>query len=114
MFGLGVCERAPIDQAHAAQITAHTPIADLYREDRARYAGKYVWDVLAAAYLVDPGFVTKRETRYLDVDSSFGKNYGAVIALDRALAPDATPVEVMLDLDFNRFFLLYKSVLNKP
>jgi hypothetical protein len=62
--------------------------------------------------LIDSKFVTKRETDYLDVDTVFGKNYGAVIPLDRTLAPDATPVEVMMDLDFERFFALYKSLIH--
>jgi hypothetical protein len=47
------------------------------------------------------------------VDTNFGKNYGAVIPLDRKIAPDATPVDVMLDLDFPKFFELYKSLLTK-
>lgn len=112
MFGLEICERAPIDKAHSDEITARTPIGDLYREDRKKNPSPYVWDVLAAAYLVDMGFVTKRETEYLDVETAFGKTYGAVIPLDRSLAPDATPVEVMTDLDFERFFALYKSLIH--
>lgn len=52
-----------------------------------------------------------RDTAYLDVNTSFGKTYGAVIPLDRTLAHQATPVEVMLDLDFPRFFELYKRLL---
>jgi inosine-uridine nucleoside N-ribohydrolase len=67
---------------------------------------------LAAAYLLDPKFVTKRETDYLDVETTFGKNYGSVKPLDRTLAPEATPVEVMLDLDFERFFALFKSLIH--
>jgi len=62
--------------------------------------------------LIDPEFVTKREKQYLDVDSTFGKNYGAVIPLDRSLAPEATPVEVMMDLNFDKFFALYKSLIH--
>lgn len=111
-FGLEICERVPFDKAHADQITARTPIGDLYREDRKRNPSPYVWDALAAAYLLDTGFVTKRETDYLDVETTFGKNYGAVIPLDRSLAPEATPVEVMTDLDFERFFALFKSLIH--
>jgi inosine-uridine nucleoside N-ribohydrolase len=110
MFGLDICNHARIDKAH--QLTAQTPIADLYREDRAKNPQPYVWDTLPAAFLIDSGFVTKRETDYLDVDSTFGKNYGAVIPLDRTLAPDATPVEVMMDLNFERFFALFKSLIH--
>jgi inosine-uridine nucleoside N-ribohydrolase len=112
MFGLDICDHAPIDKAHADQITAKTPIADLYRDDRVKNPLPYVWDTLAAAYLLDQKFVTKRETDYLDVETTFGKNYGSVMPLDRTLAPEATPVEVMLDLDFERFFALFKSLIH--
>src|ERR1035437_4110512 len=112
MFGLDICDHAPVDKAHADRITARTPIGDLYREDRVKNPSPYVWDTLAAAYLLDPKFVTRRETDYLDVETVFGKNYGAVIPLDRSLAPEATPVEVMLDLDFERFFALFKSLIH--
>jgi hypothetical protein len=36
-----------------------------------------------------------------------------VVPLDRTVAPDATAVEVMLDLDFEKFFGLYKSLLTR-
>jgi inosine-uridine nucleoside N-ribohydrolase len=121
MFGLDICNRARINRTHFDQIVAvKTPITELFREDMGnRYPGflkkrdaqSYIWDCLAAGYLLDPSFVVKRESAYLDVDTSFGKNYGAVIPLDRTLAPQATPVEVMLDLDFRRFFELYKGLL---
>jgi len=62
---------------------------------------------------VDPSWVTKKETDYLDVQTAFGKDYGDVIPLDRALSPGATPVEVMLDLDFQKFFEIYKNLLTK-
>jgi inosine-uridine nucleoside N-ribohydrolase len=107
MFGLDICDHAPIDKAHADKITARTPIGNLYREDRIKNPSPYVWDTLAAAYLLDTKFVTKRETDYLDVGQG-----GAVIPLDRSLAPEATPVEVMLDLDFERFFALFQSLIH--
>ena len=66
-----------------------------------------MWDSLAAAYLLDPDFVTKSETRYLDVQTAWGQFYGSTVPLDRRVAPDATPVTVMLGLDFKRVFALY-------
>ena len=65
----------------------------------------------AKIYLLDPGFVTRWEEHHLDVDAAFGPKYGAVVALDRSIAPDATPVRVAMDLDFNRFFERYKRLL---
>jgi len=120
MFGLDICYRAPIDQAHYQQIAdVKTPVTQMFRQDLGKRFEKnpdaktYVWDCLAAAYLLDPSFITKRETAYLDVDTTFGKNYGAVIPLDKSIAPDATPVDVTLDLDFAKFFALYKTLLTK-
>lgn len=113
MFGLDICNHAPIDAKRVSQIVARTPIGNLYREDAKKNPGAnaYAWDTLAAAFLLDSGFVTRRETDYLDVDCTFGKKYGAVIPLDRSLAPGATPVEVMLDLNFERFFALFQSLI---
>jgi inosine-uridine nucleoside N-ribohydrolase len=74
-------------------------------------ATAYMWDSLAAAYLLDPGFVTKSDLRYLDVLTAWGKFYGSTVPLDRRTVPDATPVKVMLELDFNRVFHLYKERL---
>jgi len=124
MFGLDICNRAVLTKARFDEIVAvKTPITELYREDYGtRYPGfyahpeavGYLWDELAAAYLIDPKFATGSETKYLDVDTRFGPGYGAVMELDRALAPGATPVEVMLTLDFPRVFKLYKALLTAP
>jgi inosine-uridine nucleoside N-ribohydrolase len=120
MFGLDICNHATVDKSHYQQIASvKTPITAIYREDLAKRFEKnpdlkiHIWDCLAAAYLLDPTFVTKRETAYLDVDTTFGKNYGAVIPLDRTIAPDATAVDVTLDLNFEKFFELYKTLLTK-
>ncbi len=120
MFGLDICNHARLEKSHYDQIASvKTPVTELFRQDLGKRFAKnpnastYIWDCLAAGYLLDPSFVTKTETAYLDVDIAFGKNYGAVIPLDRTIAPDATPVEVMLDLDFAKFFEMYKTLLTK-
>jgi len=123
MFALDICNQAPVHKTEFDQIAnAHTPVADLFREDMGnRYPGflkradaiGYMWDSLAAAYLLDPDFVTRYETRYLDVQSSWGQGYGATVPLDRRLAPAATPVTLMLALDFKRVFALYKDKLTR-
>jgi inosine-uridine nucleoside N-ribohydrolase len=97
-------------------------VTDLYREDLGnRYPGflkkpdatGYMWDSLAAAYLLDPEFVTLSESRYLDVLTTWGQFYGSTVPLDRKVAPAATPVTVMFGLDFKRVFTLYKDLLTK-
>jgi inosine-uridine nucleoside N-ribohydrolase len=123
MFALDICNTAPIRKAEFDQIVAvHTPITTLFREDLGnRYPGflkhpdgmAYMWDSLAAAYLIDPGFVTKSETLYLDVQSAWDRFYGATIPLGRGVAPDATPVTVATELNFQRVFALYKDRLTR-
>jgi purine nucleosidase len=126
LFPLDVCNTAPIRKAQFDQIVSvRTPITDLYREDLGnRYpaflhrsdATGYMWDSLAAAYLIDPGFVTKTESMYLDVLSAWGRFYGSTVPLDvngRRAVPDATPVTVATQVDFKRVFELYKQKLTK-
>ncbi len=121
MFGLDICNTAPIRKPQFDQIaSAGTGITDLFREDLGnRYPAflknpngvAYMWDSLAAGYLLDSAFVTKSETRYLDVDASWSKSYGATIPLDRAAVPGATPVKVMQTLNFSRAYELYRRLL---
>ena len=121
MFGLDICNTAPIRKAQFDQVIAvRTPITELFREDLGnRYPAffqhpqgtAYMWDSLAAAWLIDPAFVTKSETRHLDVMTAWGKFYGSTVPLDRRVAPEATPVLMATELDFRRVFALYKEKL---
>jgi inosine-uridine nucleoside N-ribohydrolase len=70
-----------------------------------------MWDSLAAAYLLDPGFVTKSDVVFLDVETNWGKYYGATKPLDRRLAPEAAPVTVMLELNYGRVYDLFRKLL---
>ena len=125
MFGLDVCNHALLTKSLFEQIVAvKTPVTRLYEQDFGRrgfpgflnkaHDTAYLWDELAAGYLIDSGFVTKSESTYLDVDTKFSADYGRVIPLDRKLAPEATPVQVMLDLDASRAFAMYKDLLTRP
>jgi len=124
MFPLDICNRAVLTKSLFDEIVAvSTPISDRYKEDYGhRYPGflnnpkatAFLWDELAAAWLLDTGFVTKSETSWLDIDTRFGKTYGATIPLDRPMAPSATPIKVMLDLDYPRLWTLYKRLMTAP
>jgi inosine-uridine nucleoside N-ribohydrolase len=123
MFSLDICNMAPIRKAQFDEVVAaRTSITDLFGEDFGnRYPGfyrhpdsvTYLWDSLPAAYLIDPAIVTRSETQSLDVITAWGKFYGATQPLDRRVAPDATPVTVMLGLDFKRMWSLYKTLLTR-
>lgn len=121
MFPLDICNRAVLTKSRFDEIVAaQTPVTERYKQDYGlRYPGflknpsatGFLWDELAAAWLLDTGFVTKSETAWLDIDTRFGKTYGATVPLERRLAPGATPVRVMLDLDYPRLWRLYKGLL---
>src|SRR5579862_8730916 len=71
MFPLDICNRAVLNREQFdAIVAAKTPITERYKEDFGRrYPGflknpkatGYLWDELAAAWLLDTGFVTKAE-----------------------------------------------------
>jgi hypothetical protein len=63
--------------------------------------------------LLDPEFVNRAESRYLDVQTTWGQFYGSTTPLDRRVTPSATPVSVMLGLDFKRVFAIYKDRLTR-
>ncbi len=119
MFGLDVTNRAPIRKMLFDTIVAvDTPITRLMRHDMGpRFetdpgAACYVWDCVTAAWLIDPSVVTVAEHLPIVVDTTFGPTYGAArVAED---APAAAIIEVMLDLNVEKFYEMYERLLTRP
>jgi len=91
----------------------------------AQYIGKYsrlfgeynyLWDELAAAAWLDPTLITKRETRFLDVDLDRGAGYGNMLTwTDRDMPKvDVQPAEIQVDLDTERFYKMFVDLLAAP
>ena len=91
----------------------------------AQYIGKYsrlfgeynyLWDELAAAAWLDPSLITKKETRFLDVDLGRGAGYGNMLTwMDRDKPNiDVQPVEIQVDLDTERFYKMFVDLLSAP
>ena len=91
----------------------------------AQYVGKYehlhgsynyLWDELAAAAWLDPSLITKKESRYMDVDLDRGANYGDTLTWSDSDKPqrNVQSVEVQLDLDTERFYELFVELLTAP
>jgi purine nucleosidase len=89
----------------------------------ARYIGKYarlrgnynyLWDELAAAAWLDPTLITKKETRFMDVDLDRGAGYGNTLSWTEQDRPkiQAQPVEVQDDLDLEKFYKLFVDLLS--
>src|SRR3981189_552276 len=88
----------------------------------ARYVGtyarlfgeyNYLWDELAAAAWLDSSLITKKETRFMDVDISRGANYGNILTWNDKDRPklDLQPVEIQVDLDLEKFYGMFVDLL---
>ena len=124
MFGLDICNTAPIRKARVRPDRGGAALRsrDLYREDLgSRYPGFLCAPerdgvpvgFAGGGVFAGPGFVTRSDLEYLDVLSAWGRFYGATIPLDRRIAPDATPVRVMQQLDYGRVWSLFKRKLTE-
>jgi purine nucleosidase len=91
----------------------------------ARYVGQfarlhgdynYLWDELAAAAWLDPTLITKRETRFMDVELDRGAAYGNTLTWTEHDRPkiQVQPVEIQVDLDTERFYKMFVELLTAP
>jgi purine nucleosidase len=91
----------------------------------AQYVGKYarrpgeysyLWDELAAAAWLDPSIITKKETRFMDVNLSRGPGYGETLTWAEQNKPalEVQPVEIQVDLDTERFYKMFVELLTAP
>ena len=91
----------------------------------ARYIGQYthlhgeynyLWDELAAAAWLDPSLITKKETRFMDVNLDQGYSYGDTITWADWDKPkiELQPVEVQDDLDTEKFYKMFVDLLTAP
>jgi inosine-uridine nucleoside N-ribohydrolase len=100
------------------RVKATSNPAAQYVSKYARVEGQYnyLWDELAAAAWLDPSIITKRETRYMDVNLSKGYSYGDTITWAEGNKPkvEVQPVEVQVDLDQERFYKMFVDLLTAP
>jgi purine nucleosidase len=97
--------------------TAKTPAAQ-YIGKYARLHGEfnYLWDELAVAAWLDPTIITKKETRYLDVDLGRGAGYGNMLTWKDNDKPklEVQPAEIQVDLDSEKFYKMFVDLLTAP
>ncbi len=74
----------------------------------------YMWDELAAAAWIDPSIITKRETRFMNVDLSRGPGYGNTLTWSEGDKPKVSvqPVEIQLDLDTEKFYGMFVKLIS--
>ena len=91
----------------------------------AKYIGKYgrlfgeynyLWDELTAAAWLDPSLITKKETRFMDVDLDRGAGYGNVLTWSEKDKPavDLQLVEIQVDLNTEKLYKMMVDLLTAP
>jgi len=111
--------------AHAPE----TPITSLFRKlhgprfERDAAAKSFVWDSLTTAIFLRPAIATRLDERFIDVDVTYGPNYGRSIgyhasrrrSLDTpADFPAGTQkVKVLMDIDRQAFWDLYVELMTR-
>ena len=75
-----------------------------------------MWDELAAEAWIDPTLITKRETRYMEVDLDRGAGYGNTLTWTEKDKPRfvGQPVQIQVDLDLEKFYRMFVSLMSAP
>ena len=100
------------------QVKAGSTPAARYIGSYSRLFGtyNYLWDELAAGAWLDPTVITKKETRYMDVDLDRGAGYGNILTWTEHDKPqlEVRPVEIQVDLDAEKFYKQFVNLLTAP
>lgn len=96
--------------------TGDSPAARYVAQYGPRHQNNYLWDELAAAAWLDPGIITKTETRLMDIDLDRGANYGNTLTWNDEDRPklEFQPVEIQLDLNTDKFYKMFVDLLTAP
>jgi inosine-uridine nucleoside N-ribohydrolase len=113
---ISVTTRMSIDLIN--RIKAGNSSAARYVGTYARLHGgyNYLWDELAAAAWLDPGLITKKETRFMDVELDRGAGYGNTLTWTDRDRPklEVQSVEIQMDLDTGKFYKMFVELLTGP
>ena len=75
-----------------------------------------MWDELAAEAWIDPTLITKRETRYMEVDLDRGAGYGNTLTWTEKDKPRFVGqlVDIQVDLDLEKFYRMFVRLMSAP
>ena len=120
IVGLDVCEKYRFNKELYDRITApNTPIAELFKK---RYGPRFkmnpdstqlVWDTIAAAVVIDPTLIVEEQTRWVDVNSDYGLDYGRSLAYRKQGPAGTQEARILLTIDEQRFWNLMVDLLTK-
>ncbi len=123
----------PLDCTNTVPLTkavydriANTPhptiVTELYKQNFAPFFGSgpapfvpYIYDTIALTYSYDPTFATESQNRWVDIDTSFGGDYGHAIGYFSNLQTDLLQkCLVIKTINNKRFYDFYVDLLTRP
>jgi inosine-uridine nucleoside N-ribohydrolase len=120
IVGLDVCEKYHFDKGVFDRIAAvDTPVAAMFRQ---AYSSRFkrdpaytrlVWDTIAAAVVIDPTLIVEEETRWVDVNSEYGLDYGRSLGYASRGPAGTQRARILQAIDEERFWNLMVSLLTK-
>jgi purine nucleosidase len=97
--------------------SANTRSAEYIGKHSHRYGEfNYLWDELASLAWLDPSLITKKESRYMDIDLDRGAGYGNTLTWGDRAKPnlEVQLVEIQVDVDTERFYNMFVDLLSAP
>ena len=120
IVGLDVCEKYRFNRKIFERITAvNTPIAKMFKQkygpafEKDPNYTRLVWDTIAAAVVIDPSLIIEEETRWVDVNSDYGLDYGRSLGFHRQGPAGTQQARILLSIDEKRFWNLMVDMLTK-
>jgi len=120
IVGLDVCEKHHFTkELYDRIVDADTPVTQLFREKYGpRFAANaeyrsLVWDIIAAAVLIDPTLIVKEESRWIDVNDDYTLDYGRSLGYQRQGPPGTRKSRILFTIDERRFWNLVLDLLTQ-
>jgi inosine-uridine nucleoside N-ribohydrolase len=120
IVGLDVCEKYRFNKKLFDRITAvNKPIAKMFK---AKYGPEFnkntnytrlVWDTIAAAVVIDPTLIMEEQTRWIDVNSDYGLDYGRSLSYSKQGPAGTQRARILFSIDEKRFWNLMVNLLTK-
>jgi ribosylpyrimidine nucleosidase len=120
IVGLDVCEKYRFNREFFDRIAAaDAPVAAMFRR---AYGSRFetdpaytrlVWDTIVAAVVIDPTLIVEEETRWVDVDSDYGLDYGRSLGYASRGPAGTQRARILIAIDEERFWDLMVSLLTR-
>jgi inosine-uridine nucleoside N-ribohydrolase len=120
VVGLDVCEKYSFNKEIFDRITEiETPTTTFFKdiygsrfETKPDYT-RLIWDVIAAAVVIDPTIITEEETRWIDVNANYGLDYGRSLSYYRQGPAGTRKARILFSVDEEGLWDLMVDLLTR-